>query len=31
MHTGTTPTGDGNLFDAHEVIARLGPKIVRPK
>lgn len=31
MHTGTKPAGDGNLFDAREVIARLGPTIVRPK
>ncbi len=31
MHSGVRPAGDGNIFDAREVIARLEPKIQRPK
>jgi hypothetical protein len=31
MHSGTRPAGDGNIFDAREVIARLEPRIQRPK
>lgn len=31
MHKGTKPAGDGNLFDARDVIEKLGPGIVRPK
>ncbi|HWA61707.1 MAG TPA: hypothetical protein VG939_10045 [Caulobacteraceae bacterium] len=30
VHKGPKPEGDRRAFDAHEVVANLGPKIVRP-
>jgi hypothetical protein len=30
MHNGARPAGNGNIFDARDVIARIGPKIQRP-
>ena len=31
MHHGAKPAGDPRAFDAHDVVANLGPHIVRPK
>jgi hypothetical protein len=31
VRKGTKPAGDGNLFDARDVLTKLGPEIVRPK
>jgi len=31
LHKGSRPAGDGNIFDAREVLEKLGPTIIRPK
>ncbi len=31
MHTGARPAGNGNLFDARDVITRIGPKVRFPE
>ena len=31
MHRGPKPEGNGKSFDARDVVAKLGPKIERPK